>query len=421
MTAWPLLGWWLANDVDDGHRWAMARRLRLVTFGILLLFVVTVPSTAVVIVAPGIGTVSRLVGLAALPSAIASLALGGRRRRLLDVHVLLLLLVGWTAVSLLWTRDMPATIVTVMTAAQLVAMLLLLWEFTDDESQWRLLLAAFVLGCAIAAVQMVLAAATGRTSPDPARFSAGDTNPNDLSQMLLVALPVATHLGLSAARRSARVAAWAALPLLLSATLLTGSRQAVLVLPLALLLVPVAVWRLGGGAKIAFCVVAAVAVLVTASLVPTATVDRLGSVGQELVQGDLGGREQLWASATATVQAGPLTGVGAGALPRVIERDVGFPVGAHNSFLSLAAELGLVGLGLFVLALAAAFVHMQRRPAGVRAFGTVTLLVLAATLVPGHNEFEKSTWLALAMLLGPVGLTAVADTTRRRLVAEVAS
>lgn len=421
MTAQVLADRWSGTDEGNERRTLLVRPLRTVTFWVLFVFVLTIPSSSVVVVSEDVGTVSRLVGLAALPPAALALALGGRRARLLDVHVLMLVLVGWIAASTVWTRDLSATKGTVFTALQLVVLVLLVWEFAGDADRWRSLLVAYVLGCWVAAAQLVATPLQGRTGLDSARYSVGEFNPNDLAQILLVGLPVATYLGIHHRQRVVRLLAWGYLPLGSVANLLTGSRQALVVLPLALLLVPIGVRRLSPAARVTTGIVAVASLLLVAILVPAATMTRLLSVGTELGDGDLGGRALLWSSALDAVAVEPVTGVGAGALGRLIQRDVGYTAGAHNSMLSVAAELGMVGLALFLAVLAATAARVLRYRPDERAFGAVTILVVLATLLPGHNEYDKSTWLALAIVLGPAAGLGAAHTFRDRLRAEVAA
>ncbi|HSK21710.1 MAG TPA: O-antigen ligase family protein [Egicoccus sp.] len=419
MTAEALAGRWSGAAEIRQRRALLVAPLRKVTFWVLFVFVLTIPSSSVVVVSEDVGTVSRLVGLAALPPAALAVALGGRRARLLDVHVLLLVLVGWIAASTMWTRDLSATTGTVFTALQLLVLVLLVWEFAGDTDRWRALLVAYVLGCWVAAAQLLAAPVLGRAGLDSARYSVGDFNPNDLAQILLVGLPVATYLGIHHPRRAVRLLAWVYLPLGSVANLLTGSRQALVVLPLALLLVPIGVRRLSPAARVTTGVVAVASLLVVVVLVPAPTMTRLLSVGTEFGDGGLGGRALLWSSALDAVADEPVTGVGAGSLGRLIQRDVGYTAGAHNSLLSVAAELGMVGLALFLAVLAATAVRVLRFRAQERAFGVVTFLVVLATLLPGHNEYDKSTWLALAMLVGPAAGLGAAHAFRDRVRAEV--
>lgn len=418
MSAPTLVGRWSGADTRRRQRAVLVAPLRTATFWLLFAFVFSIPSTSVVVVSPTIGTVSRLLGLAAVVPAVLALALGGRRTRLLEVHVLLVVLVGWIATSALWTRDLPATTGTVATAGQLLVLVLLVWEFAGEPDRWRGLLVAYLLGCWVAAGRLVAAPLLGRAGIDSARYSVGEFNPNDLAQILLIGLPVATYLAVHHRHRLVRLLGWGYLPVGTIANLLTGSRQALVVLPLGLLLLPHALRRHPPTMRVAVVGAAIVSLLLVVVLVPAPTMARLRTVGSELDDGDLGGRALLWSSALDALANEPMTGVGAGALAREIERDVGYAAGAHNSLLSVAAELGVVGLALFLAVLAATAVRVLRFAPDERAFGLVALAVVLATLLPGHNEYDKSTWLGLALVLGPAADRAAARTFRARLRTE---
>jgi hypothetical protein len=84
---------------------------------------------------------------------------------------------------------------------------------------------------------------------------------------------------------------------------------------------------------------------------------------------------------------------------------VGREQGPHNTYLSLAADLGVVGVGLFLLILISiAGRSLRLKARQQRYLVNVLLVTLAIGLLPGHWERIKVTWLMIAILL--------AETTR---------
>lgn len=381
-------------------------QLRGLTLAMLWLFTVTVPSSSGFLFADSVGTISRVVGGLAMALALPAVLVGGRRHRLLETHVLMLVLVGWMYLSMMWSIAPGLTNIARWTGIQLVILAVLVWEFAGDRRQWHGLLGAYVLGAAIGALGIIQALASG-AAYGTGRFSAPGFNPGTQAHMLLLALPLATHLAWSARSRPARIAAWLFLPLAIIAILLTASRASLLILPVALAGVPLGhrastVQRGDAAPPSLPVVVGAVAVLAAVlAVLPPETAERLGTLSSELTEGDLSGRAQLWDVSTDAIREQPLIGVGAGASRRVLQDVVGELKGTHNAYLAVTTELGMVGLVLFLLLLISAGYRAHRHAPLERVLALTTLAVVVLGMVPSHSHTEKSTWLALAFVLAP--------------------
>ena len=72
---------------------------------------------------------------------------------------------------------------------------------------------------------------------------------------------------------------------------------------------------------------------------------------------------------------------------------------AHNVWLRFAAELGLIGLGLFLLLLLLLFVRAWRRPGTMRQFSFTVLTVWMIGATFYNAEDKKQTWLVLSLVL----------------------
>jgi len=141
----------------------------------------------------------------------------------------------WTAVTLLWARNLPRSLEHALTNAQLVISLWAAWQIARSRLDVRAAMAGFVLGCAgvsVGAWRSFLAGLTqaemkyGATEQyiEP-RYVALGFDPNDMGVTLAIGLLMAGYLGLEGEGRGRRL--WLAfLPLALSAIALSGSRGA---------------------------------------------------------------------------------------------------------------------------------------------------------------------------------------------------
>jgi len=147
------------------------------------------------------------------------------------------------------------------------------------------------------------------------------------------------------------------------------------------------------------------------------------------------GRTDIWTVGWRMVEDEPLRGVGSGNFddasihyllaPGVLREDqfiVDTPKVAHNVFLGVLAELGIVGLALFLAVLISLIVSSGRAIREFSRSGDVRMEILAraqlialiaflASLFFASDEFKKQLWLLLA--LGPA-LLGVAHEQRGR-------
>ena len=384
------------------------RTTRDAVFAVLWLFVLAIPSLNVIEFA-SVGTLSRVVGLALVPVAAFSLLRDGRRRRLLDFHILALAFLGWSLLSLLWTVALDRSFTQVFTLAQLVVMVCCIWEFAPERRHQLSLLRAYVLGSAVTAV-VLLSQATDPLN-DARRYTVGGAHPNSVAFTLCLAIPMAWYLGLLSTRTWSRIAYRLFIPASLIGIVLTGSRSALVVAGAGLLIIPLTLDR----AKVK--ALASVGVLMAAAtfgmqLVPSGPLERLSTFGAEIQDGDLNGRTMLWETSWALFTDRPLIGVGAGASSEEIEEIEGREKVSHNTFLTVATELGAVGLALFGLVL----LTVGKRALGGggldRRFAAVLLLVLVLGLQPRSWDHEKATWVVLALLVGHAARTEAVATNR---------
>lgn len=395
------------DPASDRHG-AVPETFREVVFRLGCLFAAAVPLLNVVML-PGIGTLSRATGLLFALAGLGVLLVQGRRRAWQDAHLVALFLLGWTALSQVWSTTPLATSDTIQTAAQLVAMYLLVWEFAPERRHVDGMFRAYVGGATIAAIALLVTAAN--EGGDLSRYTVGEAHPNDLGFVIALAIPMAWSLA-TRTHRPVVATLYRTFPVLaLLATSFTGSRSSLLLCGVALSIVPTTFGRLTVRARLATLLVLLVAGGAALQAAPDRPVERLGTIADEADGGDFSGRTGLWSDTLRIIARDPVYGVGAGGARFALLDEGGAEKGVHNTYLSVAAELGVVGLLAWLLLLAMSFLP------GVRGAGSEALLVrvLAATLVlglvPRHWEYDKATWLVLALAVG------LADAARRERAA----
>lgn len=387
---------------------ALSRRLDLRSLTVLLLclFVFTIPWEKGLWVG-SLGTIAKAAGMAAFLCGAASVAL---RRTMRPPPLALMaaaLFVAWSALSWLWSVDPAATLSRSATFAQLLAMFWLLWEFCRSPERQRLLMMCFVLGALTGAVIAYVRYALNLQTYYR-RYAATGFDPNTFGLMMALAVPIALYL---AFRTPGLRRCWLYLAalVLMGAVVLSASRTALLVVFLVFLF-PLLRWRqLRWPDRSAVAALLLLLSLGLAQWAPAPARQRLSTIPAEITTGTLNSRKQIWKAGARAWLEHPVLGVGAGAYPEAVVPWLGRPTApgminvAHNTFLSVLVEGGLIGLALFSLLLACLCASVWMMPSPERALWLVVLTAWAAGVLTLTWEQHKLTWLIFGLISAQAG------------------
>jgi O-antigen ligase len=386
--------------------------------GLLLFTVLSFAAQVPKVEGPAV-SVTKVIGLLLAISWLATLVT--RREAASDfmsahpgLTYLVVLFLSWAALSQLWA-EAPGDALTAFSRLALNAILfLIIFTAVRTPTQAIGFVAAFVAGACVDAIYGLLYAAPN--AHGSMRLGSSISNPNELASILVAAL--ALSLGLTVVLKRlplARLAAAGAAALCAAAIFLTGSRGGLVGLSVALaaFLVVGARWR---GR---FLVVALVLVVAAAGyykyVASPAVRAHVSTVGSGT------GRTDLWQVGWRMVEQNPIQGVGAGNFPvssvhYLLQPGalaqgsyfIGTPKVAHNSYLEVWVELGLVGLTLFVFILGFCLYSALRAIGAFARQGDVQMEMIARALFVaiagvmatdffGSRESAKELWLLLGL------------------------
>jgi O-antigen ligase len=377
--------------------------MRTLAYWLSLLFIFTIPWEAVV-EDPVLGSATRLMGLALAGFWAATVVTTGRIRWPTPFHFIVFLLLIWNAVSIFWSANPDRTFEHLITWIQLTAMTFLLWDLFGTRKALLAGLQMYILGAYVVFANTVSNFAAGTTFYYE-RFSAPGTNPDDLGIVLALGIPVAWYLTSSKNTESPlflqKWINYAYIPAAFLGIALSGTRTALIAVVPGMVFGLLSLTRLSIWARSAIIALFIAAAWIIAPLIPQASFQRLGTTGTELAQGDLNGRVELWTQGLASFAEHPIVGVGSNMFRSVnIEGKV-----AHNSFLSILVELGIVGLILFGIVLAIVLVQAARQSPWDSAFWFSVLAVWTIGAFTLTWEYRKPTWLFLCLVIVSAALS----------------
>jgi len=337
----------------------------------------------------GLGPISRIITLITIPFVAFAVVARGKIRTIKPVHVLMIMFLVLAESTFYWTVDPDTTLTTMRTYVQVMIAVWFAWEFAADSESRRKLGVAYMLGCYVSIINTFWEFATSATTAikSAQRFGAEGWDQNDLAVTLALGILISRYAA-QGASKPVRMLAFAYLPLALVAIALTGSRGGSLVAAVAVLAV-VLQWK--GRSALA---VTAFGILITCaglSFVPEKTLDRILTMTSDIQ--DMNSRVPIWRAAASAVPSHLLLGAGAG----TFRTASGTGMVAHNTFLSVLLEEGLVGLGLFLSMIAMLFRSVRQAPPNSISIWIAILICWCIGVSSLSWEQTRLTWVIFAL------------------------
>lgn len=369
--------------------------MRVITYWLSLGMIFIIPWEGIAYL-ESVGTASRIAGLAVAGFWILTVLVTGSFRWLQVFHVVTVLFVLWNGMSVAWSLDPEVTWRRTLTYLQLCGMVVILWDIYTTPSSIRTAMQAYVLG-AFVTVGSVLNVYLS-ASEELRRYAADDVNSNAVGLILALGIPIAWYLALFEKYRLRsywlRLLNYAYIPSAFVGIMLTGSRAAIF----GLLPVPFFMLATLGRIKIYQRVLllglAVATLLALIPVIPESTFNRIAATRSEVAGDSTTNRLTIWYEGARIFADNPVLGVGSGAF-----RSAAVETGksAHNFALTLLAELGTVGFGLFMAVLAIAAYQARLLPKPMAWLWLTVFLIWFLGALTHSWEHMKATWLFLGL------------------------
>lgn len=371
--------------------------MRKLAFWLSLVFVFTIPWETV-IESPALGSISRIIGLAMAATWLVALIFARHMRKPKAFHAALCAFVALNAASIFWSANPGATTILILTWFQLLIMALLFWDLYTTRKAVIAALQMYVLGAYVVLGDTLANFFVGNAFYH-GRFNATGTSPDDTGVILALALPIAAYL--IAFRQSDRFA----VPLKILNSLyipaafigiaLSGTRTALVVAVPGVLFLVGLVMRSRFSTQILVGLLLIIGTTIVLPRIPAASIQRLETTRSAMESGNLNGRHRLWSEGFASFVRHPMLGVGANMFRSInTEHKV-----AHNSFVSVLVELGLVGLLLFLTTVIIAGIQIFGQPLWDK---WLWICIFVGWILGSSTltwEYRKTTWLFLNLFV----------------------
>jgi O-antigen ligase len=282
----------------------------------------------------------------------------------------------------------------------LFLMALFLQQTIRSWQTYCCVLRSFIAGCSVTLGGLVFNVLAGVQQGD-GRYSAPGFDPNDLAGQIALSIPLASYL----AFKVASGAIWFRLylPVAVVGVLLTGSRAGLIILLLACTYPALCLLRRTKHSQLGI-VIAVLCMACTIHYVsPKVSFHRFATIGEELSRGDLNGRGTVWKNGLQLFRENPVFGIGAGGFSGSVSGNL--RIAAHNTYLEVLVEHGIVGLLVFLGIVFGLLWRTKKFPAEERMLWRVVIgawMLLVMTLSWENREY---TWLIWALCCSYVART----------------
>jgi O-antigen ligase len=366
------------------------------------LLLIAVTSSSNVTISKGFGTFGLAIAL--LLGCLWGMSVVFREpaRRLHPFLILSLAFLLWGAFTYTYTADQAAGIMRLRMLTRNVLTACILWDLLRSARLCRFAIQAYVLGAFVCVCFLVRSYFTGSVEDaDMGRYTALGNNYNEAGVQLALGIPMAWYLTLSSQSgatfwpvMNASYPAFA-----LCGIALTGSRTGILATVPGIALLVVSVRQLRRKVAAVAAITAVLCSMAALHINFERAKDRFSHIHTAARTDRFSARLDIWQETAKVITGHPLLGVGIGGLQPYIARYLKESAVAHNTFLSVCAEQGLVGLllfgGLIIVALRTGVQTTMRM--------RVCLLVLFSEWVIGASaltwESAGATWFVMLVLV----------------------
>ncbi len=291
---------------------------------------------------------TRIFGIVAFGAAGLALITHGTHTRYNIFHLFIALFGVWLMISLMWTPDLVRGEFLLTTTLQLLLIAFLVTFVLDTKYKMLLMYQSYVFGNLVGSGIIIYNYLNGIESIYYQRYAIPALDIDGQSIMLTLAIPMAAYLTTQFKSKIFKIINILAIPTIIFAIFLTGTRTASIVA-----IIGVAYWlftyrNTPMRIKITFLILFLASLVAVFSFAPQKSLDRILSSGESITTGTLNNRTVIWAASIEQWKQAALIGNGIGSLANVLRLTHVEYGSAHNTFIQVLTENGIIGLSLYL-------------------------------------------------------------------------
>ncbi len=354
---------------------------------------------------------SRVFGIFAFGAVGLAFITGGTRGKFGLFHLAIAALGVWFILSLMWTPDFERGKFLLNTTLQLLLLTLMVTiNINDSRRNLILFYHSYILGNLVGSGIIIYNYLNGIESIYYQRYAIPTLDIDGQSIMLTLAIPMAAYLTTQYQSKLIKTFYIIAIPVIVFAVFLTGTRTASIVGIIGVLYWLMTYRNASLKIKSAFFIIFIGSMITAVSLAPKESLDRIMSSGQSITSGTLNNRTVIWGASLEQWKQSPVVGNGIGSLEYILNTKHVEYDSAHSTYVHILTENGIIGLSLYFLLIGAIIYRSMHSPFSEMIFLMSLLMTILVSQITQHTHFSKETWFALTMLAVHAGMVSRRNT-----------
>ncbi len=322
----------------------------------------------------------------------------GSHRSFSAFNLFALLLAVWYLLGICWTPNLSWGTEILKTYIMLIMMSFMFTYLNNNEYKFRRAYQAYVLGAVVATGIIISNYLSGVTGPYYNRYTVENIETDNMAIILALAIPMAVWLHTQYQNLLAKLLNVLFVPWIFYGIFLTGTRTGLVTGMIGIMYLAFTQRKASFNLKLIYVGLAISLAVSVIALAPKASVERIFSVGKSLSSGDLNYREVIWQHSLSAWSDSPLIGNGTGSLGTVLNPyHVEFKW-AHNAYLQILAENGLIGLFIYLMMLASLLYYVLKCDLETKFFLLTLWVTIAVSQLTLHSQNLKEVWFVWSMI-----------------------
>lgn len=338
---------------------------------------------------PIFGGLSNLIFLLTLLLAIIVVVRSNKIKKPNLLHLLIGFYLLWSIITIFWSIDPSLSIKAILINISHFLLVWIIWLFVNNDEDVNQILLFYVLGASVASIIVIFSLFFG----DPLlnqRYGMQGYTVNYFGFLIALSMFFAWHLFMLEKNSIQKSYFIIHIAIAFLVVLLTGSRAVFLYSTFAIMFI---FWSsLRTKIKISHIITFTIVIILLITInnfVEIPGVNRIFSekTSAQILERDFSGRSSLWSTAINTFKENSILGLGAGAY-----RDPISGQRAHNTFINIVVDYGIIGLILFLMLIIFSAFKLFSLSTKDKPFWIFLFLVLILRFIPTASEYHTYTW-----------------------------
>lgn len=341
---------------------------------------------------------AKVVAMPTLALTLLMVVLHGSHRDFSAFNLFALLLAFWYLVGIWWTPAMSWGPEILRTYFMLIMMSFMFTYLINIPYKFRWAYQAYVCGTLTATGIIFNNFLNGVTGPYYNRYTVEHIETDNMAIILSLGIPMAVWLYTQYRHPLARLFNVASIPIIFYGIFLTGTRTGLVTGVIGLMYLAFTQRKASFNLKMIYTGAVIGGAIGVVSLAPKASVERIFSLGKSLQSGDLNYREVIWQHSIDAWKDSTILGNGTGSLGVVLNPYHVEFAWAHNSYVQILTENGLIGLAIYLLMIGSLLYYALKCDVETKFFLLTLWVTIAVSQMTLHSQNLKEIWFVWSVI-----------------------